>query len=54
VRLDEWEQAAIRYLPQQEEWRKRQAFDRAVKSLVRRHLVRHVDGWVWRMKGNHA
>jgi hypothetical protein len=34
-------------MTQREEWRKRPAFDRVVKSLVRKHRVKHVDGWVW-------
>jgi hypothetical protein len=54
VRVDEWEAAAVRYLPQREDWRKRQTFERAVKSLVRRRLVRHVDGWCWLPRAAHA
>jgi hypothetical protein len=47
IRHDTWEAAALRYLPQPEEWRKRQKFGVAMLSLTRRFLVRHADGWYW-------
>jgi hypothetical protein len=48
VRYEEWLAAAVRYIPpEREEWRWRADFKRAVKSLLRKHLVRHVAGWCW-------
>lgn len=47
ARVARWETAAFRYLPQAEVKRKREAFNRAVTSLVARGAVRHVEGWAW-------
>lgn len=42
-----WEDAAMRYLPQTEPKRKREAFNRALKALVASGAVRHAGGWAW-------
>ena len=47
VRTERWMEYALRYLPQPEEKRKREAFARAIASLVADSLVRHVDGFAW-------
>jgi hypothetical protein len=47
VRLEEWSEATLRYLPKKAEWEKEQAFRRAALSLQRRGLVKHVKGWCW-------
>lgn len=47
ARVARWEDAAMRYLPQPETKRRREAFNRAVASLVARGAVRHVEGWAW-------
>jgi hypothetical protein len=50
VTLEEWAAAAERYLPQPTKFRKNEAVKRSIGSLVRRRIVRHVDGWVWRAR----
>jgi hypothetical protein len=48
VRYDQWMATALRYLPpEREEWRRRADFKRAATSLLRKRLVRLVDGWCW-------
>jgi hypothetical protein len=42
-----WQDAAMRYLPQTETKRRREAFNRALTSLVANHAVRHADGFAW-------
>jgi hypothetical protein len=42
-----WCDASMRYLPQPETKRKREAFNRALASLVASGRVRHVDGYAW-------
>jgi hypothetical protein len=38
----------VRHAPgDAEPWRKRDHFKRAVAAMQARHLVKHVDGWLW-------
>lgn len=45
--VEQWREASIRYLPQEDAYRKNEAFKRAMQSLVASHLVHHVEGFVW-------
>ena len=47
VPFEQWEAAAMRYLPQEQGNKKREAFRRAVNSLVASSTVRHVEGFSW-------
>lgn len=47
VPVARWEEAAMRYLPQGAPKRKREAFNRAVPSLVAAGHVRQADGFAW-------
>jgi hypothetical protein len=55
ARVAQWRDAAMRYLPQSEDKRRREAFERTLKTLVAKRLVLHVDGYVWvaRSHGSH-
>ena len=45
--FEQWQASAIRYLPHDHGNKKREAFARAVKSLVANNTVRHVEGFSW-------
>ena len=44
---EHWREAAARYLPHKEGYRKKEAFDRAQTSLIADGLVNHVKGFAW-------
>lgn len=44
---EQWREAAMRYLPQEDAYRKKEAFKRAMVSLVASQEVHHVDGFAW-------
>jgi AAA domain len=45
--VEQWREAAMRYLPQEGAYRKKEAFKRAMLSLVASQEVHHVDGFAW-------
>jgi AAA domain len=47
VTLERWQDAAMRYLPQDKSNKKREAFNRAKLALVANNLALHVDGFAW-------
>jgi hypothetical protein len=51
VTVEQWCEAAVRYLPQAETKQKNQAFKRSMEALVAQKLVRHVNGVVWIQSG---
>jgi hypothetical protein len=51
VTVEQWRDAAARYLPQAEAKLKNQAFNRSMEALVAQKLVRHVNGVVWIQAG---
>jgi hypothetical protein len=51
VTVEQWQAAALRYLPQAEVKRRNEAFARAQAGLVADGHVRHVNGYVWIPEG---
>jgi hypothetical protein len=45
--LEQWKAAALRYLPQDSDWRKAECFKRASERLIASNTVHHVEGFVW-------
>jgi hypothetical protein len=48
VSRDRFDAATDRYLPDKPANKRREAVGRALISLKSRHLIKHVDGWLWR------